>query len=88
ELGVPDHESLALLVERGGIAAPKGPAGSVLFFECNTMHGSNSNITPWSRSNVFLVYNSVENRLSEPYCGLEPRPAHIASREFVPLDVT
>jgi len=85
ELGVPDPDSLTALVERGGIVAPKGPAGSVLFFECNTMHGSNSNITPWSRSNFFLVYNSVENQLREPYCGLEPRPKHIASRGLTPL---
>jgi len=84
--GVPDPDSLATLVEQGGIQAAKGPAGSSVFFDCNTMHGSNSNITPWSRSNVFFVYNSVENSLVAPFCGLEPRPDYIASRKFEPID--
>ena len=81
EYGVPDQVSLKRLADQGGIVAPTGPAGSVVFFDCNTMHGSNSNISPFARSNVFFVYNSVENTLSEPYCGLKPRPEHIAARE-------
>jgi len=82
EYGVPDAESLKWLVDQGGIISSKGPAGSVTFFECNMMHGSNSNISPWPRSNVFFVYNSVENVLVKPFCGLAPRPEHIASRDF------
>jgi ectoine hydroxylase len=86
EYGVPDIESLKRLAGRGGIVAPTGPAGSALFFDCNAMHGSNSNITPYPRSNVFFVYNSVENALQRPFCGLPPRPEHIAAREsFAPL---
>ncbi|ADJ28465.1 ectoine hydroxylase [Nitrosococcus watsonii] len=85
EYGVPDNESLRKLVDTGGIVAPHGPAGSVIFFECNLMHGSNSNISPWPRSNIFFVYNSIENTLVQPYCGLEPRPEYIASRDFTPL---
>jgi ectoine hydroxylase len=81
EVGVPDPQSLTRLAEAGGIVAPKGPAGSVLFFECNLMHGSNSNISPWPRSNIFLVYNSVENQLQDPYCGRAPRPDYIAARQ-------
>src|SRR5690606_8145539 len=46
EYGVPDPVSLQLLVEQGGIRAMTAPAGSVVFFDCNTMHGSNSNISP------------------------------------------
>jgi ectoine hydroxylase len=80
EYGVPDQDSLWTLVERGGIAAPTGPPGTAVFFDCNMMHGSNSNITPYPRRNVFFVYNSVENRLQDPFCGLAPRPEHIASR--------
>jgi ectoine hydroxylase len=30
---------------------------------------------------VFFVYNSVENALTQPFCGLKPRPEHIAARE-------
>jgi ectoine hydroxylase len=86
EYGVPTREQLARLVERGGIAAPTAPAGSLLLFECNLVHGSNGNITPHPRNNVFLVYNSVENALVEPFSGQAPRPEHIASRDFTPLE--
>lgn len=85
-VGVPDDASLALLIDQGGIVAPKGPAGSVTFFECNLMHGSNSNITPMPRSNVFMVFNSVENVPVAPFCGMAPRPDFIAEREdFTPI---
>ena len=81
EYGVPDPESLTWLVEQGGIVAPTGVAGSMLLFECNLMHGSNGNITPLPRSNVFMVYNSVENALAEPFSGMQPRPDFVAERE-------
>jgi ectoine hydroxylase len=80
EYGVPDDDSLTRLAERGGIEAALGPAGSVTFFECNTMHGSSSNITPFPRSNCFVVFNHVDNALVDPFCGLAPRPEHIATR--------
>ncbi len=78
--GVPDDDSLKRLADRGGVVAPTGPAGSALFFDCNTMHGSGSNISPYPRTNLFFVYNSVENALVEPFCGRRPRPDYIAAR--------
>lgn len=80
-LGVPDQSSLAMLANRGGIQAPKGPAGSLLLFECNTLHASNKNMSPWPRSNLFFVYNSVENRLGEPYSASHVRPEFLGARE-------
>ncbi len=81
EFGVPDEEELEKLVELGGgIEMPTGPAGSVTLFECNTMHGSASNISPYPRSNLFIVYNSVENSLVDPFSGLAPRPEYLAER--------
>jgi len=85
EYGVPAPAILEDLVRRGGLEAPVGPPGSVVLFDCNTVHGSNGNITPWPRSNLFLVYNSVENALGPPFSGQTPRPEHIASRDFSPL---
>jgi ectoine hydroxylase len=81
EIGVPDELSLAQLVEEYGIDAITGPAGTVSFFDSNLIHGSNSNITPQPRSNVFVVYNSLHNRPAAPFCGLAPRPNFIAERE-------
>ncbi|MDA8351664.1 MAG: ectoine hydroxylase [Firmicutes bacterium] len=80
ELGVPDNDSLAQMVEEGGITTATAPAGSLLLFECNVMHGSNGNITPLPRSNVFFVFNSVKNQLVEPFSGLKPRPEYLANR--------
>lgn len=81
EYGVPDDNSLEFLVAHGGIAAPKGPPGSIVIFDCNTMHGSNGNITPYPRSNAFLVYNAVTNRLMKPFGAVRPRPNFIAHRD-------
>jgi len=86
DYGVPDRTSLGLLVERAGrIASPTGPGGAMVLFDCNTLHGSNSNITPLPRTNLFIVFNSVENRLVAPFGGTRPRPDFIAAREVVPL---
>ncbi|HEU0229314.1 MAG TPA: ectoine hydroxylase [Burkholderiaceae bacterium] len=81
EYGVPDQISLRLLAEQGGVEAMTAGAGSVVFFDCNTMHGSSGNISPLSRANVFVVYNSVDNALREPRHGLKPRPEYIAARQ-------
>ncbi|HEX7064007.1 MAG TPA: ectoine hydroxylase [Bacillales bacterium] len=85
KFGVPDPNSMAWLGKKFGINVPTGPAGSVLLFECNTMHGSSSNITPFERNNLFMVYNSVQNRLVEPFSGGKPRPEHIATRKTEPV---
>nr|WP_309863847.1 ectoine hydroxylase [Desmospora profundinema] len=74
EVGVPDPDSLTWLYKRGGIYTATGSAGSLLLFECNTMHGSAGNISPLPRSNVFFVFNSVENALEKPFSGQSPRP--------------
>lgn len=88
EFGVPDNESLRWLVDQSEIVAPKGPAGSVTLFECNLMHGSNSNISPYPRSNAFFVYNSVENPLVDPFAANLPRPWYLGSRDIDPLTET
>lgn len=81
EYGVPDPASLRRLVESGGIQSVRGSAGSAVFFDCNTMHGSNSNITPLPRTNAFLVYNSVSNQLVTPFAAKKARPGFLAERK-------
>ena len=83
---MPDEENLTRWVDEHGIRAPKGAAGSVTFFECNTIHGSAGNLSPYPRSNVFFVYNAVSNALVDPFSGQVPRPEHIANRsDFTPI---
>ena len=87
-LGTPDEVCLNTLATRG-IDASTGPAGSVTLFDCNTLHGSGSNITPWPRSNLFFVYNSVHNLPVAPFCGQAPRPNFVAERkDFTPVLAT
>ncbi len=80
QIGVPDQQALSELAEIGGICAPKGPAGSLLLFECNTLHASNENMSPWPRANLFFVYNSVQNALQEPYAAPGRRSNFLAER--------
>src|SRR5690606_32651992 len=85
EIGTPDVQSLQKVVDEGGIVAPKGPAGGVVFFDCNIMHASVENLSPYPRSNGFFVYNSVENTLQSPFAAEKPRPLFAAAREVVPV---
>ena len=80
--GVPSDDNLKKLVEQHGIFSTTGSAGSVIIFDCNTMHGSNSNITPFPRSNIFIVYNAFSNRISDPFCN-QPRPEWVANRNSI-----
>ena len=74
-------QSIAELVDKGGIVAPAPKAGSVVIFDCNTLHASNGNITPFERMNAFFVFNAWSNRLEEPFAAPSARPEHIAHRK-------
>jgi ectoine hydroxylase len=83
--GIPDPGTLTKFAENHGIDVMDGKAGSAVMFDCNCMHGSNGNITPYPRSNVFLVYNSVENTAVEPFAAPERRPTFVGARDFTPV---
>jgi ectoine hydroxylase len=85
EVGVPTRDDVTSLGYEFGIDQFTGPAGSALWFDSNSMHGSSNNITPYPRSNIFVVFNSVENTLVEPFAAAQRRPEFVASRDFTPL---
>ncbi len=85
EVGIPPDSILEAMVSDHGIESPTGPAGSAVLFDCNLMHGSAGNITPFPRTNLFLVFNRMDNALAPPFSGQPPRPPHIASRSPKPL---
>lgn len=86
DAGTPSDEALTEMASRHGIKLFTGPAGSATWFDCNCMHGSGDNITPFPRSNVFIVFNSVENAAVEPFAAPVPRPGFIGARApFVPI---
>ena len=79
--GTPSRELLRQQQEAGGLVHATGKAGDVIFFDCNTMHGSHNNISAWPRRNLFFVFNAYSNRVQEPYAAPSPRPEHIATRD-------
>lgn len=56
-----DRKTVRRLVEQYGMVSPKGPKGSVLFFDSNIVHGSPNNMSPFDRAVVIVTYNSVKN---------------------------
>jgi len=78
EIGVPSPAALSEMAGGFGIDYAAGKAGTVILFDCNTMHGSNGNITPFPRSNAFFVYNAWSNRLEAPFAAPAPRPDFLA----------
>ena len=79
-LWVINHETIAKLVARGGIVAPKGPAGSMILFHGCLVHASTSNLSPWNRVSVYLSLCAVSNHIRR-----FKRPGYIAHRDFTPI---
>jgi ectoine hydroxylase len=85
DAGTPSDEALTELANAHGIRLFTGKAGSATWFDCNCMHGSGDNITPYPRSNVFIVFNSMENTAVEPFAAPVRRPEFIGARDFTPV---
>lgn len=85
DAGIPSDEVLTEFADRHGIHLFTGKAGSATWFDCNAMHGSGDNITPYPRSNVFIVFNSVDNAAEEPFAAPVRRPEFIGARDFTPV---
>ncbi|MFE2357308.1 ectoine hydroxylase [Streptomyces parvulus] len=85
DAGTPSDEALTKMASEYGIKLFTGKAGSATWFDCNCMHGSGDNITPFPRSNVFIVFNSVENTAVEPFAAPIRRPEFIGARDFTPV---
>ncbi|BFO20440.1 ectoine hydroxylase [Streptomyces sp. KM77-8] len=85
DAGTPSDEALTRMASEYGIRLFTGKAGSATWFDCNAMHGSGDNITPFPRSNVFIVFNSVENTAVEPFAAPVRRPDFVGARDFTPV---
>ncbi|MSP98239.1 MAG: proline hydroxylase [Betaproteobacteria bacterium] len=79
-LWVISNETIGKLVDRGGIVAPKGPAGSMILFHSCLVHASTSNLSPWNRVSVYLSLCAVSNHVRR-----FKRPDYIAHRDFTPI---
>jgi ectoine hydroxylase len=76
------RETVAELSRESGLACPKGPAGSLLLFDPNVVHGSSNNISPYDRVMVIATYNSVHNL---PGGGRLWRPEFLVNRDATPV---
>ena len=76
-----DRETVTRLANEGGIAAPMGPAGSVLLFHGNLVHASPANISPFNRTIVYLSLCAVSNHIRR-----FKRAEWIAHRDFTPIE--
>jgi ectoine hydroxylase len=79
-LWVINKSTIGKLVERGGIVAPQGPAGSMILFHGCLVHASTSNLSPWNRVSVYLSLCAVSNHIRR-----FKRPGYIAHRDFTPI---
>ena len=77
-----DKQIVGEMIEKYGIVSPKGPRGSALLMNANTIHGSPSNISPFDRAVVIVTFNSIEN---VPANVSNPRPEFISSRSPAPV---
>ncbi|MBQ6642450.1 MAG: ectoine hydroxylase [Saccharopolyspora sp.] len=85
KVGVPAEDDIRRLGYEHGIEQFTGAAGAALWFDSNTMHGSGNNITPYPRSNIFVVFNSVQNTLVDPFAAKQRRPEFVAATDFTPM---
>ncbi len=90
EYGVPSVNALNELTRESTVesklAGAYGKAGTLVFHESNIMHGSPDNISPWPRTNLFFVYNSVHNApAQQPFAARNFRPEFLSNTEREPL---
>jgi ectoine hydroxylase len=78
-----DKETVARLVRQHGLVAPKGNAGSVLFFHSNVVHGSPNNISPFDRTVVLVSFSRTDN---VPAPLKNPRPDFLVSRNYEAIE--
>jgi len=76
-----DRETVTRLANEGGVVAPMGPAGSVLMFNCNLVHASPPNISPFNRTIVYLSLCAVSNHIRQ-----FKRAEWIAHRDFEAIE--
>ena len=76
-----DQKTVAALANEKGMVAPLGKAGSVLMFHSNLVHGSPGNMSPFSRTIVYISACHVDNHIRQ-----FNRPQWIAHRDFTAIE--
>jgi ectoine hydroxylase len=77
-------EQMTALVERQGMVSPKGPAGTIVFFDSEVVHGSAQNMSPFPRKLLIVTYNDVFN---VPRPSGDPRPEYVVCWDSSPIEI-
>lgn len=85
--GVPKPDTINQVLQNRDIKAIHGKPGTVVFHECNLIHGSPDNISGDPRALLMVVYNSNQNKLVKPFCGLSPRPHYLRNPDQTAVKV-
>lgn len=80
-LGVPSAQTMRKVLGKRRIESITGSAGTVVFHECNLLHGSPDNISADPRTVLMGVFNSLDNQVVKPFGAREPRPDYLCQRE-------
>lgn len=80
--GVPDEKALRRFFANSEIVMALMQPGDLLLFDCNTIHVSNPNLSPVPRTNLFFVYNSIENKLQKPFSTSKHRPESMGTTKI------
>lgn len=86
EYGVPSLKAIKELVKNSNIVGAYGKAGTLVIHDGNIMHGSCDNISPYSRTNAFFVFNSVENIPVTPFGAKSNRASFLALDNYESLE--
>jgi len=76
-----DDETVTKLVNKGGLVAPKGSAGTAIVFHGCMVHSSSNNMSPWSRKSVYLSLCALSNHIRQ-----FKRPDYRAHRDFSAIE--
>jgi len=77
------HGRVRDLHERYPVASIKAPAGAVLFFHPNLVHGSSDNMSARDRRLALVTYSHADNQVRPVP---DPRPAFLSNRNPVPVE--
>lgn len=86
QAGVPHPNTMQKLFHDRAIKSIHGKPGTLVFHECNLMHGSPDNISDLPRIVLMFVYNSCDNALVKPYSYKSPRPAYLRNPDATAIN--
>jgi len=82
--GVPDNDAILKLFKltNSDVKMIKCNPTDLVLFDCNLMHVSTQNLSKSDRANLFIVFNSIENKLQDAFSYNFNRPNELGNREI------